>query len=102
MEFQVGMKLEVVDKKNPQLIRPASIVNVDEYSVKVLFEGWPERYAFWLTDDDPDLHPVYWCERTGHALEGPPVTNCKCTTNCVIAFVVNLYARLIDMFICLR
>lgn len=75
--FQVGMKLEVVDKKNPQLIRPATVVNVDDYEVKVLFDGWPERYAFWLADDHPDLHPMYWCKQTGHPLEGPPTSNCE-------------------------
>lgn len=33
--FAVGMALEVVDKKNPSLIRPAVITSIDDYLIKV-------------------------------------------------------------------
>lgn len=66
------MALEVVDKKNPSLIRPASIVMVDEYEIKVLFIGWPEAYAYWVDDDSPDIHPPDWARKTGHPIESVP------------------------------
>lgn len=50
--FVKGMALEVVDKKNPTLIRPAVITMVQEYQIKILFIGWPEKYAYWVDDMD--------------------------------------------------
>lgn len=75
--FQVGMKLEVVDRRNPQLIRPATVIDLIDFDVKVLYDGWPEGYAYWMSDDHPDMHPVNWCARTGHPLEAPPSSQCE-------------------------
>lgn len=72
MGFQIGMKFEMVDKKNPTLIRPSSVVGIDDYEIRVLFDGWPDEYAYWVADDNPDLHPIRWCERTEHPLEPTP------------------------------
>lgn len=69
--FQVGMALEVVDRKNPSLIRPAVIIDINEFDIKVLFIGWPEVYAFWISDDSTDIHPPGWCKRTNHPIELP-------------------------------
>ncbi|XP_031634280.1 uncharacterized protein LOC116347709 [Contarinia nasturtii] len=69
--FSVGMALEVVDKKNPSLIRPAIITNIDEYHIKVLFIGWPEKYAYWIEDDSTDIYPPNFCQKTGHPIECP-------------------------------
>lgn len=33
--FQVNLKLEVVDKRNPSLIRVATVEDIDEYRIKV-------------------------------------------------------------------
>lgn len=65
------MAIEIVDKKNPSVIRPASIVMIDDYEIKVLFIGWPEKYAYWVDDDSPDIHPVNWAQKTGHPIELP-------------------------------
>lgn len=72
IDFAAGMLIEIVDKKNPFLIRPAKILMTYEYEIKVLFIGWPEEYAYWVDDDSPDIHPPGWCERTNHPLELPP------------------------------
>lgn len=72
MEFQPGMKLEVVDQRNPCLIRPATVVNRKGYRVQLHLDCWPTEYFFWLEDDSPDLHPISWCEATSHELETPP------------------------------
>ncbi|KAL5280658.1 L3MBTL3 family protein [Megaselia abdita] len=72
LSFCKGMKLEVVDRKNPTIIRPATVVNVNNYSIKVLFDGWSPSYSYWVRDDCPDIHPIGWAENTGHSLEPPP------------------------------
>lgn len=69
--FTVGMALEVVDKKNPSLIRPAVITNIDEYHIKVLFIGWPEKYSYWIDDDSCDIFPPGYCKKTNHPIECP-------------------------------
>lgn len=69
--FTVGMAIEIVDKRNPSLLRPATITMVDEYEIKVLFIGWPEKYAYWVDDDSSDIHPMNWAHRTGHPIEPP-------------------------------
>ncbi|XP_062449900.1 lethal(3)malignant brain tumor-like protein 3 isoform X3 [Rhea pennata] len=69
--FQVNMKLEAVDKRNPILIRVATIVDKDERRIKIHFDGWDYNYDFWIDADSPDIHPVGWCAKTGHALQVP-------------------------------
>ncbi|KAH8326130.1 hypothetical protein KR067_002135 [Drosophila pandora] len=72
MEFHGRMKLEVVDQRNPCLIRPATVVTRKGYRVQIHLDCWPTEYYFWLEDDSPDLHPIGWCEATSHDLETPP------------------------------
>ncbi|ROT65230.1 putative lethal(3)malignant brain tumor-like protein 3 isoform X1 [Penaeus vannamei] len=72
-EFKKNMKLEVVDKRNPSLIRVATIVDVQDYQIKIHFDGWGDAYDYWLDDDSPDIHPPSWSNKTGHPLQ-PPLT----------------------------
>ncbi|XP_032936460.1 lethal(3)malignant brain tumor-like protein 4 isoform X1 [Catharus ustulatus] len=69
--FQVNMKLEAVDRRNPILIRVATIIDKDSHRVKIHFDGWDHHYDFWVDADSPDIHPVGWCDKTGHALQVP-------------------------------
>ncbi|XP_019478370.1 lethal(3)malignant brain tumor-like protein 4 isoform X1 [Meleagris gallopavo] len=69
--FQVNMKLEAVDKRNPILIRVATITDRDDHRIKIHFDGWDCNYDFWVDADSPDVHPVGWCAKTGHALQVP-------------------------------
>nr|XP_021153212.1 lethal(3)malignant brain tumor-like protein 4 isoform X3 [Columba livia] len=69
--FQVNMKLEAVDRRNPILIRVATIVDKDDHRIKIHFDGWDHNYDFWVDADSPDVHPVGWCAKTGHALQVP-------------------------------
>uniref|UniRef100_A0A8C1LFD5 L3MBTL histone methyl-lysine binding protein 4 n=1 Tax=Cyprinus carpio TaxID=7962 RepID=A0A8C1LFD5_CYPCA len=71
--FQTHMKLEAVDRRNPMLIRVATVADTEDHRVKVHFDGWHEKFDFWVDSDLPDLHPVGWCSRTGHPLEPPPL-----------------------------
>ncbi|XP_076868833.1 lethal(3)malignant brain tumor-like protein 3 isoform X2 [Brachyhypopomus gauderio] len=69
--FQIGMKLEAVDKRNAVLIRVANIAGTEDHRVKIHFDGWSDEYDYWLDADSSDLHPVGWCQKTGHPLQHP-------------------------------
>uniref|UniRef100_A0A8C3JN01 L3MBTL histone methyl-lysine binding protein 3 n=1 Tax=Calidris pygmaea TaxID=425635 RepID=A0A8C3JN01_9CHAR len=69
--FQKNMKLEVVDKRNPVFIRVATIVDTDDYRIKIHFDGWDSIYDYWTDVDSPDIHPAGWCTKTGHPLQPP-------------------------------
>uniref|UniRef100_A0A674MC53 L3MBTL histone methyl-lysine binding protein 1b n=1 Tax=Takifugu rubripes TaxID=31033 RepID=A0A674MC53_TAKRU len=69
--FQIGMRVEAVDKRNPMLIRAATIVDTEDHRLKVHFDGWNSEYDYWVETDWPDLHPVGWCQKTGHPLQYP-------------------------------
>uniref|UniRef100_A0AAY4DMB5 SAM domain-containing protein n=1 Tax=Denticeps clupeoides TaxID=299321 RepID=A0AAY4DMB5_9TELE len=38
---------------------------------QIHFDGWSDQYDYWLDADSPDLHPVGWCQKTGHPLQHP-------------------------------
>uniref|UniRef100_A0A4W4ELH6 SAM domain-containing protein n=1 Tax=Electrophorus electricus TaxID=8005 RepID=A0A4W4ELH6_ELEEL len=69
--FQVNMKMEVVDKRNPMLVRVATVVDRDDHRIKVHFDGWMDEYDYWIDTDSPDIHPAGWCAKTGHPLRPP-------------------------------
>ncbi|KFQ30018.1 Lethal(3)malignant brain tumor-like 3, partial [Merops nubicus] len=69
--FQVNMKLEAVDKRNPILMRVATVIDKDDHHIKIHFDGWDHIYDFWVDADSPDIHPVGWCAKTGHILQVP-------------------------------
>uniref|UniRef100_A0A336LZS9 CSON008720 protein n=1 Tax=Culicoides sonorensis TaxID=179676 RepID=A0A336LZS9_CULSO len=69
IKFEIGMRLEVVDPKNPGLVRPAVVKQVEGHIIRILFENWPEFYSFWVDDDDPNIHPPNWAKHTKHPLE---------------------------------
>lgn len=69
--FKKGMRLECVDKRVPQLIRVSTVDEVREHKIRISFDGWPDRYSFWIHDDSIDIHPVGWCQKTGHPIEPP-------------------------------
>ncbi|XP_024917472.1 lethal(3)malignant brain tumor-like protein 4 isoform X2 [Cynoglossus semilaevis] len=69
--FQIGMKVEAVDKRNPMLVRVATIADTEDHRLKIHFDGWNSEYDYWVETDCPDLHPVGWCQKTGHPLQYP-------------------------------
>ncbi|KAI4873894.1 hypothetical protein NFI96_029742 [Prochilodus magdalenae] len=71
--FQLDMKLEVVDKRNPMLVRVATVVDADQHRIKIHFDGWTDEFDYWLDTDSPDIHPAGWCTKTGHPLQ-PPIS----------------------------
>ncbi|XP_078362086.1 lethal(3)malignant brain tumor-like protein 4 [Oculina patagonica] len=75
--FKPSERLEAVDKRNPSLVRAARVAALEEYRVKVHFDGWDDIYDDWFDADSCDLHPVGWCDKTGHPLETPLTTREK-------------------------
>uniref|UniRef100_UPI00358ED3C2 polycomb protein SCMH1-like isoform X2 n=1 Tax=Myxine glutinosa TaxID=7769 RepID=UPI00358ED3C2 len=69
--FRVGMKLEAVDRKNPQLICPATIAEVSGDRVLLAFDGWRGAFDYWCRYDSRDIFPVGWCEKSGDNLQPP-------------------------------
>ncbi|ELK30222.1 Lethal(3)malignant brain tumor-like protein 1 [Myotis davidii] len=69
--FLVNMKLEAVDRRNPSLIRVASVEDVEDHRIKLHFDGWSHAFDFWIDADHPDIHPAGWCSKTGHPLQPP-------------------------------
>ncbi|CAG2172863.1 unnamed protein product [Oppiella nova] len=75
--FKVGLKLEAVDKRNPRLVRVCTVSHRQSHCIKLHFDGWDEKYDYWVDDDLPDIHPVNWCHKTGHPLQPPPPSDLK-------------------------
>ncbi len=51
------MKVEAVDKRNPILVRVATVVDVDSHRMLLHFDGWTDQYDYWVDDDSRDIHP---------------------------------------------
>lgn len=64
--------MEVIDPRNPTLCRVATVNRAEDFKVQIHFDGWPSMYDWWFDFDSMDLHPVGWCQKTGHVLEPPP------------------------------
>ncbi|XP_061573217.1 polycomb protein SCMH1 isoform X3 [Cololabis saira] len=69
--FQVGMKLEAVDRKNPHFICPATVGSLRGVEVLVTFDGWRGAFDYYCRYDSRDIFPVGWCTLTGDNLQPP-------------------------------
>ena len=68
-KFKPGMKLEVVDLEQPQIIRVATITNGMGRMLQLFFDG-QQKFQF-VDFESPDIYPIGWCKRTGHPLHSP-------------------------------
>uniref|UniRef100_A0A8C0EGR5 L3MBTL histone methyl-lysine binding protein 3 n=1 Tax=Bubo bubo TaxID=30461 RepID=A0A8C0EGR5_BUBBB len=69
--FKVGMKLEGVDPEHQSIYCVLTVAEVCGYRIRLHFDGYPDCYDFWVNADSSDIHPVGWCEKTGHKLHPP-------------------------------
>ncbi|XP_012214643.1 polycomb protein Scm isoform X2 [Linepithema humile] len=69
--FEVGHKLEAIDKKNPQLICTATVGAVKEDMIHITFDGWRGAFDYWCRYDSRDIFPAGWCFKSGHPLQPP-------------------------------
>jgi len=70
-EFKKGQKIEAIDVKNPHLICPATVTDVDKDQIHVAFDGWSQASSFWCNYASRDIFPVGWCKRANHTLQSP-------------------------------
>lgn len=45
---------------------------VKDFQIKIVFDGYPEEFGYWVDDDCPDIHPIGWGQKTGHPVTPPP------------------------------
>ena len=91
--FKVGMKLEAIDRKNPQLICPATVGAVNGDQIHVTFDGWLGAFDYWRKFDSRDIFPVGWCRLSGYPLQ-PPGMKGFMEKNCTLNYVFNLALHL--------
>jgi len=53
------------------MVRAATVAEVNDYRLRIHFDGWDDIYDDWFEAESFDLYPCGWCERTGHPLETP-------------------------------
>ena len=86
------MKLEAVDKKNPDLTCVASINNVVGDYFLVHFDEWDDTYDYWCTETCPYLHPTGWCKENGIRLTPPQGNRCILFPNTVCENLLQVSA----------
>ncbi|XP_066599296.1 polycomb protein Scm [Prorops nasuta] len=69
--FEVGHKLEAIDKKNSHLICVATVGAVKGDEIYVTFDSWSGGFDYWCRFDSRDLFPAGWCFKSGHPLQPP-------------------------------
>lgn len=69
--FEVGMKLEAVDRKHPRMILPATVGDVENDRILVSFDGWNGAFDYKCDYWSRDIFPVGWCKKAGHPLQPP-------------------------------
>ncbi|KTG03222.1 hypothetical protein cypCar_00025740 [Cyprinus carpio] len=69
--FRVGMRLEGIDSEHPSMYCVLTITEVLGHRIRLHFDKYSDCYDFWVNSNSPDIHPVGWCEKTGHKLHPP-------------------------------
>ncbi|TNN60298.1 Lethal(3)malignant brain tumor-like protein 1 [Liparis tanakae] len=69
--FEIGMKLEAVDRMNPSLICVATVTDVVDERFLVHFDNWDDTYDYWCDSSSPYIHPIGWCQERNLPLTPP-------------------------------
>ena len=74
--FALGMRIEAVDRKHPQLMGVATIVGVQLEApgvakLRIHFDGWSGEYDYWSPSDSSDLFPAGYSQTQGLTLQAP-------------------------------
>lgn len=67
------MRLEAKDRRNPNLVCVATIVDMreDDDELLIHFDGWSSAYDYWCQSDSVDIHPMGWSEENSRVLQKP-------------------------------
>ncbi|XP_068191902.1 lethal(3)malignant brain tumor-like protein 1 isoform X2 [Antennarius striatus] len=69
--FEIGMKLEAVDRMNPSLICVATVTDMVDNRFLVHFDNWDDTYDYWCDSSSPYIHPIGWCQERNLPLTPP-------------------------------
>ena len=70
--FCPGMKLEAVDWNDPEKVRVATVIALNEkQQIRVHYDGLPAETEHWFDVDCKEIFPPGYCDTTGHLLEKP-------------------------------
>ncbi|XP_047187209.1 lethal(3)malignant brain tumor-like protein 1 isoform X2 [Scophthalmus maximus] len=69
--FEIGMKLEAVDRMNPSLICVATVTDMVDCRFLVHFDNWDDTYDYWCDASSPYIHPIGWCQERNLPLTPP-------------------------------
>jgi len=69
--FDIGDKIEAVDKKNNMMVCVATITDAYGDQLLVHFDGWEDSYDYWCDSTSPYIHPVGWCQDNCQILSAP-------------------------------
>ena len=95
--FQIGQKLEAVDKKNPQLICCATVAAVKDDKIHVTFDGWRGAFDYWTGYDSRDIFAVGWCAKSCHPMQPPGQKNRFDSSSSRQKHIKPLFASVQDM-----
>ncbi|XP_070533769.1 uncharacterized protein [Ptychodera flava] len=72
LQFETGMRLEALDRKNPHLTCVATIDDInDKGELLIHFDGWGRNFDYWCEQTDKDIHPLGYCDHVGIDLQEP-------------------------------
>jgi hypothetical protein len=67
------MKLEAIDKNNPQSFCVATVVEVKGHRVRIRYDGYGRDRSndFWCNFQAEELYPIGWCAQNAFPLQPP-------------------------------
>eukprot|EP00736_Rhodelphis_marinus_P003464 Rmarinus@m.5516 len=71
-KFKVGWKVEAVNRRVPEDIAVATIVQVDPSRLLLDFDGHPKEHRYWVSVKGMDFAPAGTCRSMGKVLKKPP------------------------------
>ena len=57
-------------------------LQVSGHRIRLHFDKYSDCYDFWVNSNSPDIHPVGWCEKTGHKMHPPKGERTTPTPTC--------------------
>ena len=70
-EFELNMKLEAPDPRNPSSTCIATVVSVMGFRIELRLDGSDNTNDFWLTVDSEDIKPIGYTQEQGGMLQPP-------------------------------
>lgn len=66
------MSLEADDLRKSGKVCVASVADKIKDRILVHFDGWDERYDYWVSIHSPNIHPINWHHNANEPLITPP------------------------------